>query len=513
MPRSMKMAEIKRILKLVEENADLSERQLALAVGCSKNTIKVIRTIAKNLNVTYASIKDMNEIQIHDLFYPNNNPYQNIPEPDVEYCVKELKKKHVTVKLLHEEYLEKYPNGLKYTQFRNRILAAESAKSITAHFERKPGERMEIDWSGDRIYYYDRGTGEATPCYVLVCVIGRSGYTYMEAFKDRKSASFLTGVINALSYFGGVPKFLVPDNDKSAVITHKKYEVVCNREFQFLADYYNTIILPARVRKPKDKPLVENAVYNAAERNLIGKMHNKKFYSFTELSDFVSKVLSKFNSGQFSKKEGSRKSVFLGEDKPVLKPLPKTPYELVTIKLAVVNNNYHIEYKGFYYSVPYQYVSKKVELRVSSKIVRIYYENLLIAEHIRLYDSKGRYSTNTSHMPKEHTGMSKEKLISWGRKINSSIGDFLIHYFECIAVEEQGYKGAQGIIDLSRKNLERLIAAIKRASDIECYTYKAVKTIYEKLEDQIKSDDLIENSNLRGPNYYKEIKHNDNWRN
>lgn len=177
---------------------------------------------------------------------------------------------------------------------------------------------------------------------------------------------------------------------------------------------------------------------------------------------------------------------------------------MVTIKLAVVNNNYHIEYKGFYYSVPYQYISRKVELRVSSKLVRIYYENLLIAEHIRLYDPRRRYSTNPAHMPKEHTGMSKEKLISWGSKINPLIGDFLIRYFNHFAIEEQGYKGAQGIIDLSRKNPERLIEAITRASEYESYTYKAVKTIYGKLEEQIKSDNLVENSNLRGPNYYKE---------
>lgn len=503
MPRSMKMAEIKRILKIAEDNIDLSDRQIAKSVGCSKNTIKAIKTRAKELNVTYDTIKGMDEKAIHDLFYPNNNPYQSIPEPDVEYCVQELKKKHVTAKLLHEQYLEKYPNGLKYTQFRRRILEAESTSSLTAHFERKPGERMEIDWSGDRIYYFDEN-GEAIPCYVFVCVIGRSGYTYMEAFKDKKSASFLTGVIHALTYFGGVPKFLVPDNDKSAVIMHKKYEVVCNREFQFLADYYDTIILPARVRKPKDKPLVENAVYNAAERNLIGRMHNKEFNSFSELSDFVSEVLDKFNSAKFTKKDGSRKSVFLEEDKPALKPLPKTPYELVTIKYAVVNNNYHIEYKGFYYSVPYRYVSKKVDLRISSKIIKIYYENLLIAEHIRLYDSKGRYSTIPDHMPKQHLKMSKEKLISWGHKINPLIGKFLAHYFEHFKFEEQGYKGAQGIIDLSRKNPDRLIEAITQASEFESYTYKTVKTIYQKLEEKTKNDDLVENSNLRGANYYKE---------
>jgi len=504
MPRSMKMAEIKRILKLAEEEPGLSERKMGEIIGCSKNTIKAIKSIANRLNVNYFSIKDMDEKEIHHLFYPNNNPYESIPEPDVEYCIKELKKKHVTATLLWKEYLEEHPNGLRFTQFRQRILDVESAKTITAHFERKPGERMEIDWSGDKVYYIDRYTGEKIPCIVFVAVIGRSGYTYMEVFRDSKSTSFLSGVIHALSYFGGVPKFLVPDNDKSAVTHHGKYDVELNKSFQILADYYGTIILPARVRKPKDKPLVENAVFNAAERSLIGKMHNKVFYSFEELSDFVFEVLNKFNDAPFSKKEGSRKSVFIEEDKPMLKALPKTPYELVTFKLATVNNNYHIEYKGFYYSVPYRYVSKKVELRVSSKIVEIYYENLKIVEHIRLYEHKGRYSTNKAHMPVEHLGMSKDKLISWGSSIHRNIGEYLAQYFAKIPIEEQGYKGAQGIIDLSRKNLSRLLLAINEASDYGVYTYQAIKAIYTRLEKQSSFEELVNNSNLRGPDYYKE---------
>lgn len=506
MPRSMKMAEIKRILKLLKEEPDLSERKMGEIVNCSKNTIKTIRTIAKRIGVTYDDVINLDEKEIHNLFYPNNNPYQNIPEPDVKYCVNELKKKHVTVKLLWEEYISDHPNGLRYTQFKKRILEAESAKTITAHFERKPGEKMEIDWSGDKVYYFDKNTGEAIPCSIFVSVIGRSGYTYMEAFRDTKSQSFLTGVIHALTYFGGVPKFLVPDNDKSAVIHHNKFDVELNREFLFLGDYYDATILPARVRKPKDKALVENAVFNAAERNLIGKMHDKKFYSFKELSDFVSDVLEKFNNAPFSKKEGNRKGVFLEDDKPVLKPLPKTPYELVTIKLATVNNNYHIEYKGFYYSVPHRYVSKKVELRITSKIIQIYYENLKIAEHIRLYDHKGRYSTIITHMPDKHLGMSKDRLIDWGNKIDISVGDFLAKYFAKIPIEEQGYKGAQGIIDLSRKNLPRLITAVKEAEEYGVYTYAAIKAIYTRLEKQMTFEELVNNSNLRGPDYYKENK-------
>ena len=233
-------------------------------------------------------------------------------------------------------------------------------------------------------------------------------------------------------------------------------------------------------------------------------MHDKTFCSFDELSDFVFDVLTKFNEAPFSKKEGSRKSVFLADDKPALKPLPETPYELVEVKLVTVNNNYHIEYKGFYYSVPYQYVSKKVELRISSKTVAIYYENLKIAEHIRLYEHKGRYSTIPEHMPEKHHGMSKEKLISWGNKIHPDIGDFLIKYFSKIPIEEQGYKGAQGIIELSRKNLDRLIAAIKEADGYKIYTYSAIRTIYTRLEKQTSFEEIVNNSNLRGPDYYKE---------
>ena len=186
MPRSMKMAEIKRILQVKESNPDFSNRQIGKIVNCSKDTVKAILSVAVSLSIDYPKIKDLNEEEIHHLFYPNNNPYQNVPEPDVDYCIKELKKKHVTVKLLWEEYLEEHPNGLRYTQFKQRILLAESASSITAHFERKPGEKMEVDWSGDKVYYIDSKTGEAIPCYVFVAVIGRSGYTYMEVFRNTK---------------------------------------------------------------------------------------------------------------------------------------------------------------------------------------------------------------------------------------------------------------------------------------------------------------------------------------
>lgn len=506
MPRSMKMAEIKRILELAEGNPDFSNRTIGKIVGCSKDTVKAVLSTAASLSVGYSDVKGMGEGEVHRLFYPNNNPYQGVPEPDVEYCIKELKKPHVTVKLLHDEYIERHPNGLRYTQFKQRILMASSAKSITAHFERKPGERMEIDWSGDKVYYFDGVTGEAVPCYVFVAVVGRSGYAFMEVFRDTKSASFLTGVVHALEHFGGVPKFLVPDNDKSAVARHGRYEVSLNREFSFLADYYGAVVLPARVRKPKDKPLVENAVFNAAERNLIGRMHDKQFHSYEELHAFARGVLERFNEAPFSKKEGSRKSVFLEDDKPALRPLPKTPYELVTVKLATVNNNYHVEYKGFYYSVPYRYASRKVELRVSAKTVQIWHENLKIAEHVRLYERKGRYSTVKEHMPAEHQGMSKEKLISWGHRIHERIGDFLAKYFSKIPIEEQGYKGAQGIIDLSRKSLPRLVAAIDEADGYGIHTYAAVKTIFARMEGRSSAEGSVSNSNLRGPGYYKEAR-------
>lgn len=209
-----------------------SMREIGRICGCSKNTASTIITIAQSKGINFEMVKTIKDDELKFIFYPNNNPYRMIPEPDLEYIDKELKNKHVTMVMLHEEYLSEHPHGLRYTQFCERYREYIKNRKITMHIERKAGEIMEIDWSGDQVSIIDSETGEVTKASLLVTTIGRSGYPYVEAFLTKELSSFITGVVNALTYYGGVPQYLVPDNDKSAVIKVKKYDLLLNKTFQ-----------------------------------------------------------------------------------------------------------------------------------------------------------------------------------------------------------------------------------------------------------------------------------------
>ena len=305
----------------------------------------------------------------------------------------------MTMTILHEEYLATNPNGLKYTQFCERYRDYISSRKISMHVERKAGEKMEIDWVGDKLKYTDLYGQQKVACF-FVSTLGRSTMPYVEAFPDQSKVSFLTGVINALEYYGGVPQIIVPDNDKSAVTKASKYDSILNSSFSDLIEYYGCECIPAIVRTPKDKPSVEKAVFDAVERYIMLKIRNMQFHSIDEINKTVKYYLDELINKPFQKKEGSRKSVFINEDKPMLKPLPKIKYEIIDIVKAKVNIDYHVEYKKKYYSVPYQLIGKEVEIKAKTLTVEIWHNNERIYTHPRSY--KNLYTTLVEHMPEKH---------------------------------------------------------------------------------------------------------------
>lgn len=498
---------VREILKNHVNDSSLSYRKLGVICFCSKNTVKSIIDRASATGIPFKQLLQYSDEKLKLVIYPNSNHYSNIPEPDIEYIVKELKKKHVTMKLLFDEYKEKFPNGLGYTQFCERIRKHEKTSSICMHFERKPGEKMEIDWSGDTIKYYENN--ESKKAHIFVATIGVSGYTFMKAFRDTKSYSFNTGVIEALNYFGGVPKIAVPDNDKSAVTKASKYSPTLNQEFKKLASYYDLAIIPARVRSPRDKPVVENTVFNAAERQLIGAAHDKTFSSFNELEKFVYIQLEKFNDKPFQKKEGSRKSVFEKEDKPVLNPLPKTPYEIIISKKAVVGIDYHVQYDHKYYSVPYIYRGKEVNLNVSGSTLKIFYEDNLVATHLLILEPLKRYSTAKEHMPEKHQALlqrNKESYLNWAKNTGDIVHKFIEKFFAKFKIEEQAYRSIAGFINLCNKDKTVFIKAIEIAIELNSYNYYCVKNTFDALIYAKNSADTtarsVKNTNTRGSTYY-----------
>ena len=235
-----------------------------------------------------------------------------------------------------------------------------------------------------------------------------SQYAYVEAFLDMKQKSWITAHAHMYEFFGGVARILVPDNCKTAVVHNGGWkDQQINETYQEMAEHYGTAIIPARVRTPKDKPNAEGTVGNISTW-ITAALRNEQFFSLAELNRAIREKLEQFNRRLFQKKEGSQLDLFLEDEKPLLAPLPATRFELSDWKTATVQFNYHISVDGMLYSVPYEYIKKKVDVKVTDTTIEIFYNHNRIASHCRLKGRPGQYSTITEHMPEDH-----QKYLEW----------------------------------------------------------------------------------------------------
>jgi len=379
--------------------------------------------------------------------------------------------------------------------------------------KRKPAEKLEVDWAGTLMFIQDPITGEALEAYIFVASMTYSGYSYVEATLDMKSESWINAHVNALKYFGGVAKILVPDNLKAAVIKNKKYgNPVLNKSYQELAEHYHSVVIPARVRKPKDKSTVEGAV-GVISTWIIAALRNQQFFSIHELNQAIIEKLSEFNEKPFQKKEGSRKSIFMNEEHDLLIPLPAKDYELSKWKIATVQLNYHISIEKMHYSVPYEYLKHKVDIRMTKRVVEVFYNNLRIASHIRLSGKSGQYSTNPDHMPdnhKKYLEWNSERFINWASKIGPYTGIAIKSILSRHKIEQQGYKSCMGLLKLADKySALRLENACERALYYSPQpSYRSIKTILTTGSDQLKAEEPAVKTTsthgfTRGADYYR----------
>ena len=506
MARSLEMNFVREILRLLEIEC-LSQRETAKAVHKSRDAVSNVVKMAKANNITYSIAVSLSDDELKKFIYPNSNPYRDIPEPDLEYIDKEMKThKNMTMTMLHEEYLKENPNGLKYTQFCERYRDYLKTRKISMHVERKAGETMEIDWVGDKLKYIDITGKQCVACF-LVTTLGRSTYPYVEAFPNQNQNSFKQGVINALEYYGGVPEIMVPDNDKSAVTKTSKYDVVLNSSFNELVEYYGCVCIPARVRTPKDKPNVEKAVFDAVERYILLKIRDMEFHSIAEINSAIKFYLNEFVDKPFQKKEGSRRTVFELEDKPMLKPLPLLKYEIVNVTRAKVNIDYHIEYDHKYYSVPYTLIGEFVEVKAKTSTIEIWHNNKRIYTHCRSY--KNMYTTLPEHMPEKHQAYHKinqHSFKNWASSVSPDVLEFVTGLFNGVKIEQTKYRACLGIQKLSRTNLDVFLEAIKLCNEHQAYSFTACNEIFKRLLKNPPSleETPIKNDNIRGSIYYAE---------
>ncbi len=511
------MTKYREILRLY--SLGFSQQNIAYSCSVSKKTVNRVINKAKELNISWPLNDNQTDAVLAELLFTSakcNTTTKRMP--NLAHIHKELLKNGVSKKLLWTEYMEECrlnsEEPLMYSQFCYYIQQDEQKRRATLHINRKPGEQVEVDWAGDPAHIIDPDTGEIIDAYIFVGVMTYSQYAYVEAFINEKQRAWITAHVHMYEYFGGVAKILVSDNCKTAIIRNGGwYNQQVNAVYHEMAEHYGTAIIPARVRKPKDKPNAEGSV-NGVSTWITAALRNEQFFSLAELNAAIRVKLEEFNAKLFQKKEGSRLELFRNEELPLLAPLPATPYELAEWKQATVQFNYHVSIEGMLYSAPYEYIKRKVDVRITDKTIEVFYNHNRVASHRRLYGRKGQYSTIVEHMPEDH-----QKYLEWNgdrfRKWAERIGTNTYKVVDAILtskrVEQQTYKSCMGLLKLADKYLVgRLEAACEKALGYTVSpSYKSIKNILTTGQDKSASETSKDETTCknsygitRGADYY-----------
>ena len=486
------MTQYRQILRLHSQG--ISQRSIAQSCQCSRNTVAAVLQRASAANLTWP-LDVETDADLERLLFPEKQEQVSLRRmPDFEKVSKELARSGVTLKLLWMEYCEECRQlgepPFMYSQFCYHFQKFAEQERATMHIPRKPGDRIEVDWAGDKLYIVDRDTGEAIPVYLFVGVLPFSMYAYAEGCLRMDMENWIHVHVNMFQYFGGSAVMLVPDNLKTGV-DHAGdwYTPQINRTYRELAEHYNTAVVPARVRKPKDKSSAEGTVGVVSTR-IIAALRNRKFFSLEELNRAVRQKLDEHNQTPFKKREGSRYSVFQSQEKAFLHKLPTAQFELAQWKVATVQYNYHISVEKMQYSVPYEYIKQKVDVRLTKNMVEVFYNQNRIASHRRLHGHPGQYSTVEAHMPEDHQKYLQwdgDRFIRWAESIGPATAITVKGILTSHKIQQQGYKSCMGLLKLADKySVTRLENACVRALSFTPQpSYKSIKNILVTGQDKL----------------------------
>jgi len=427
----------------------------------------------------------------------------------------ELKKKGMTLQLLWERYLQEYPQGYQYSQYCYHFQKWCNVPEPCMHIEHKAGEEMFVDWAGDRLVVLEGTRGEEWSLELFVAILGASELTYVEARETQQQEDWIRANEEALRYFGGSPAAISPDNTKTAVVKIDPYEPGINPVYDDFARHYGLVIFPARVRKPRDKALVENAVRLVYQRISV-HLSGKRFFSLREVNQAIRELLEKHNNRRFQRLPYSRRELFEDIERQALRALPAESFPLKETQLATVQFNYHVELTQdrHYYSVPH-YLRKreepktKVKLVYDERVVAIYYDNQRVVQHRRDRTPNG-YTTLNEHMPAEHrwyAEWSRERFEGWARSLGPDVETLIVKVLDSRPYAPQAFKTCMGILNLQNSyGPEKLNKACARALSFGAYTYTRVSNILAQgLEEDLQPRlelRLPEHENVRGGGYF-----------
>ncbi len=480
----MPMSKNKKILMMLAKGGT-SQSDIAAALHVSKRDVSAGAKAIKEYGLTFDIVSSMDADAIDDLFFPKEarEPNGAYLQPDMGPLVERKKKnRKLPVKLFWLEYCERAAEEEKlayaYQTFCEMFAETAEKMDATRHFAHEAGAKCYIDWAGDPAYLTDKLLGTKTKVYVLVVTLPFSDKFWAEGFCDMKQRSWQEGHVHAFEEFGGVPRMWVPDNAATATDrTGAPRVTLVNREYERFADHYGAAIVPARVRKPRDKSVAESCV-DLVEQWIIGPSNEMTFYTIGEFNEFCAERVAWLNSRPFSAKDGSRDSVFEEEERMHLMPLPAERYEMCEWRSAKVAPDYHVTVDYAHYSVDHSLIGAQVDVKLTSSTVTVLHGGEVVALHPRLRGRKGQYSTNVEHMPENHAALddpwSPGRFVSWARRIGPETGAAIERLMASRPIVEQSFVACRNILGLSKaytpELLERACAKMNATGALPSYT-------------------------------------------
>lgn len=522
MAKSLRMHQIRSIIELKQQGRGI--RDIRRLTGSSRITIRGYLSRISSAGLTLSQALALDDDSLSAIVYVDDTEkgsagrnvddrYATLTEKLDSYCA-ELGKRGVTKQLLWEEYRKDHPNGYGYTQFCEYLNQRLRIDEAVMHFVHRPAETLEIDFAGAKLGYVDRTTGEWISCEVLVCVMPFSHYMYVEALPSQKQEYFIAGLSRCLGFLGGVPWSLKVDNMRTAVLKSNRYEPIFTEAMEYFAQHYETTALAARVGKPRDKASVEKAV-DLSYKHIYAPLRNQIFHSLEELNLAIIRQIEIFNTRPFKNKPGSRKQMFEEHEKPLLKPLPSSLYEIKNTTESKVPKNYHVILgeDRHNYSVPYHLIGKTLKIIYTSETVEVYENLTRVALHKRNYTRNG-YSTKLEHQPPSHKHAAEQR--AWDDEyflrnasyLGQSVQEVVKRILASKVTEVQTYNSCLGILRLGKTyGSERLEAACHRALSAPRVNYGIIKSILQNHLDKVDQHqtelNLPTHSQIRGPEAYQ----------
>ena len=481
------MIDYKRILQLKAE--DTSQRGIACAAQCSRNTVASVLYAANEQGLGYAEVANLDNGEIRHLLFPElAENRSDRTKPDFAYIHSELARPNVTLLLLWNEYANRCRSTgeipYQYSYFCERYRNWAHTTKATMHIPRKPAEIIEVDWAGDTMTFTCPLTGDVQVAYLFVAALTYSAYAYVEAFTKMDLDAWIEAHIHAFEYFGGTARLLIPDNLRSGVTRSDRYEPALNKTYAHLAEHYSTVIVPARVAKPKDKPVVEGSVRHIAN-TIAAMLRDRRFIGIYELNEAIAENLELLNKRPFQKRDDSRIVVFRRDELPLLNPLPAIRFEKSEVRKCKVAPNYHIQVEGCFYSVPHRLIARTVDVRVLARTIEVYDGGERVCTHARIHARKGAYQTIEEHMPAEHRNYLKdwspERFKKWAKSIGPNTEEAIVRILAQKRIVEQSYRSCFGVLSLAKKEggRKRLEDATKHALEITAApTYTLIKRLW-----------------------------------